>query len=77
MGERKGQGPSSPPTGGGKMKVDSFASSSKVKAEVEDPTMSVAVALIVGLLTVLLIFYLYSRKRRLGRGETGLGSGWW
>lgn len=49
------------------MKVDSFDSSSNIKEEVEDPTMSIAVAVIVGLITVLLIVYLYTRRRRLGR----------
>jgi len=48
------------------MKVDdSFGSSSDIK--VEDPSVSVAVALIVGLVTVLLIFYLINRRRRYGR----------
>ena len=53
------------------MKVDSFGSSSDIK--VEDPTVSVAVAFIVGLVTLLLIFYLFNRRRRYGRGETGAG----
>ena len=54
------------------MKVDdSFGSSSDIK--VEDPSVSVAVALIVGLVTVLLIFYLINRRRRYGRGQAGAG----
>ena len=40
--------------------------------KMEDPTISIAVAVLVGLVTVLLIFYLFNRRRRLGRGETGL-----
>ena len=54
------------------MKVDSVGSSSNIK--VEDPTVSVAVALLVGVVTVLLIFYLFKRRRRFGRGESGVGT---
>ena len=52
------------------MKVDSVGSSSNI--QVEDPTVSVAVALIVGLVTVLLIVYLYNRRRRFGRGQSAV-----
>ena len=56
------------------MKVDNFASSGNIK--VEDPTISIAVAVVVGLVTLLILFYLFTRRRRLGRGEAGLGFVW-
>ena len=49
-------------------KVDSFVPP-EVKVELEDNTIPIAVAVIVGLLT-LLLYFLYTRRRRLGRGET-------
>ena len=48
-------------------KVDSFVPP-EVKVELEDNTIPIAVAVIVGLLT--LLYFLYTRRRRLGRGET-------
>jgi len=62
MADRKAPN-SAPPGGGEKVKVDSFDSDG---LKVEDNSFPIAVAVGVGLLT-LLIFYLYTRKRRLGR----------
>ena len=65
MAEHEAEELNFPPVGGAEeMKADSI-DSEDVKAE--DNTLPIAVAVMVGLLTILLL-YLYTRRRSLGRG---------